>query len=119
MKFSRQNFNNYTINGNPFELFDNIIEFDDKIDRISSNFFEIFIKGNTLNTSDFSQDQMNILNDFVDYAGGLRRDKRSNPYKVFKSYKDSLIQEIDGNGTSFIFLSSDPNILVERSDYRD
>ena len=57
---------------------------------------------------------MNLLNDFVDYAGGLWGDKRSNLYKVLKSYKDSLIHEIDGQGTSFIFLSSNPNVLVER-----
>ena len=114
MKFSRQNFNNYSINDKPFELHDDIIEFDGKINRISSRFFKIFIKGTTLSTSDFTQKQMNLFNDFVDYAGGLRGDKRSNLHKVLKSYKDSLIQEIDGKGTSFIFLSSEPNILVER-----
>ena len=114
VKFSRQNFNSYTITDKPFELHDDIIEFDDKTNRISSNFFKTFIKGNTLNLSDFTQNEMNILNDFVDYAGGLRGDKKSNLHKVLKSSKDSLIQEIDGKGTSFVFQSSEPNILVER-----
>ena len=44
----------------------------------------------------------------------MERDTRSNLYKVLKSFKDSVIQEIDGDGARFIFLSSDTNVLVER-----
>ena len=57
---------------------------------------------------------MEDLNKFVENAGGLERDTRSNLSEVPKTFKDSLIQEIDGDGVSFIFLSSEPIVLVER-----
>ena len=56
---------------------------------------------------------MKDLNNFDDYAGGLERDRSSNLYKILKSFKQSNTQEIDGDGTSSIFLSSDPNTLTE------
>ena len=111
MRFSKPDLNNYKVNGKPFELYDNKLEFNNISKRFSHNFFIIFTKGNTLSINIFTQEEMNHLNDFVDYAGGLERDTRSNLYKVLKSFKDSLIH---GDGTSFIFLSSDPNVLVVR-----
>ena len=90
------------------------LEFDNKTSKISPSFFKIFTKRNNLNINNFTPNEIVTLKNFVEYAGGLERDTRSNLYKVLKSFKDSLIQEIDGDGTSFIFLSSDPNILVER-----
>ena len=71
MKFSRQDFNIYTINDKPFELYDNILEFDNTINRISPTFFKIFIKGNDLKSKASSKEELKHLNDFVDYAGGL------------------------------------------------
>ena len=114
MKISKQYFNHYKINDKPFELCDNILKFDDKAIRISPNFFKIVNKGNSLNVSNFTSKEKNDLNIFDDYAGGLERDRSSNLYKILKSFKQSNFQEIDGDGTTFIFLSSDPNALVER-----
>ena len=48
---------------------------------------------------------------FVDYAGGLGEDKRSNLYKSIQKIKKENIQ---GSSVSFVFLSSNPNVLVER-----
>ena len=47
----------------------------------------------------------------MDYAGGLGEDKRSNLYKSIQKIKKENIQ---GSSVSFVFLSSNPNVLVER-----
>ena len=48
---------------------------------------------------------------FVNYIGGLGKDRKSNLYKAIKYWQS---QYLEGQGVSYVFLSSDPNILVNR-----
>ena len=72
------------------------------------------MRGNKADYTQLSDEEKEALVEFVDYAGGLRRDVKSNLYKAVKYIKESQYQNIEGQGTSFILLSSDPNTLVER-----
>ena len=114
MKFSKKKFNNYKVNNKPFEVYDNKINFNEMEFKISPDFLKLFLKGNNVDFSEFTTEEMNALINFINYAGGLERDRRSNLHQALKSFKQSNIQEIDGDGINFIFLSSDPNTLVER-----
>ena len=112
-KFIKKDFNNYKINDKPFEVYYDRIKYDKEF-RISPSFFKIFHKGDTLYSSNFTHQEYDALYFFVDYAGGLERDRRSNLYKILKSFRQSNIQETDGDGTNFILLSSVSNVLDER-----
>ena len=114
MKFSKKDFNNYTINNKPFKLYDNKIKFNEMEFKISPDFLKLFFKANNIDYSEFTREESDALINFITYAGGLERDTRSNLNQAFKSFKQNNIQEIDGDGINFIFLSSDPNTLVER-----
>ena len=72
------------------------------------------MRGNKTDFSQLPDEEKEALVEFVDYAGELGRDVKSNLYKAIKYIKESQYQNIEGQGTSFIFLSSDPNTLVER-----
>ena len=116
MKFSKEDFNNYKINKKPFEIYDDKINFDRKEFEISSDFLKLFVKRKSVDFDEFTNEETNALSNFTDYAGGLERDKRSNLSKALRSFNQSNIQNIDGDGVSFIFLSSEPNVLVKRFD---
>ena len=113
MKFSKKDFNNYEINNKPFELYDSKIKFKEMEFNISPDFLELFHKANIIDYSKFTREESNALIKFINYAGGLR-DTRSNLNQAFKHFKKNKKQETKGDGISFIFLSSDPNTLVER-----
>ena len=78
MKFSKYVFNNYRVNDEPFEVYEDRIKLVDKGFAISPKFFKIFIKGNRLNSNTFTPEEITALSAFVDYAGGLERDTRTN-----------------------------------------
>ena len=112
-KFIKENFNNYKVNENPFKIIDNKIKFNDLEFEITPLFLQLSMRGNKAATQ-LSDEEKEALVEFVDYAGGLGRDVKSNLYKADKDIKESQYQNIEGQGTSFIFLSFDPNTLVER-----
>ena len=114
MKFTKKDFNNYKINNKPFKLYDNKIKFNEMEFKISPDFLKLFLKANNIDYSEFTREESDAVINFITYAGGLERDTRSNLNQAFKSFKQNNIQEIDGDGINFIFLSSDPNTLVER-----
>ena len=113
-KFTKENFNNYKVNENPFKIIDNKIKFNDLEFEITPLFLQLFMSGNKTDFTQLSDEEKEALVEFVDYAGGLGRDVKSNLYKTVKYIKESQYQNIEGQGTTFIFLSSDPNTLVER-----
>ena len=76
-------------------------------------FFNLFISGNRENYRNFSRDEQLALPLFVEYAGGLKGDKRSNLYRAVQ-YSKSATDIPPGSGVSYVFLSSDPNVLVQR-----
>ena len=51
---------------------------------------------------------------FIDYIGGLGKDKRSTLYKAYNNWPNPNLLNTQGQGISYVFLSSDPNILVNR-----
>ena len=112
MKFSKKDFNHYKINNKSSEVYDNKIDFNEKDFEVSPDFLKLFLKGKNIDFAEFTTEEMNALINFIDYAGGLGRDTRSNLYKAFKSFNRSNIEEVDGDGTRF--RSSDPKDLVER-----
>ena len=103
---------NVTSKNNKIEYFDGLnwkeIEFE-----ITPFFFNC-LSGNKTDFTQLSDEEKEALVEFVEYAGGLGRDVKSNLYKTVKYIKESQYQNIEGQGTTFIFLSSDPNTLVER-----
>ena len=113
-KFTKENFNNYKVNENPFKIIDNKIKFNDLEFEITPLFLQLFMRSNKADFTQLSDEEKEALVEFVDYAGGLGRDVKSNLYKALKFIEDFQHQNIEGEGTSFIFLSSDPNTLVER-----
>ena len=113
-KFTKENFNNYKVNENPFKIIDNKIKFNNLEFEITPLFLQLFMSGNKADFTQLSNEEKEALVEFVDYAGGLGRDVKSNLYKALKFIEDFQHQNIEGEGTSFIFLSSDPNTLVER-----
>ena len=74
-------------------------------------FFNLFISGNSEDYRNFSRDEQLALPLFVEYAGGLKGDKRSNLYRAVQ-YSKSATDIPPGSGVSYVFLSSDPNVLV-------
>ena len=112
--FTKENLNNYKVNENPFKIIDNQIKFNDLEFEITPLFLQLFMSGNKTDFTQLSDEEKEALVEFVDYAGGLGRDVKSNLYKTVKYIKESQYQNIEGQGTTFIFLSSDPNTLVER-----
>ena len=113
-KFSKENFNIYKVNEKPFRIIDNKINFNELEFEITPLFLQLFMKVNKADFTQLSDEEREALVEFVDYAGGLGRDVKSNLYKAVKYIENSKYQNIEGNGTNFVFLSSDPNTLVER-----
>ena len=113
-KFTKESFNNYKVNENPFKIIDNKIKFNDLEFEITPLFLQLFMRSNKADFTQLSDEEKEALVEFVDYAGGLGRDVKSNLYKALKFVEESQYQNIEGQGTSFVFLSSDPNNLVER-----
>ena len=112
--FTKEDFNNYTINNNPFKIIDNRINFNGLEYQITPLFLQLFMKGNKADFTKLSDEEKEALVAFIDYAGGLGRDVKSNLYQAVRFVENSKYQDIEGNGISFIFLSSDPNVLVNR-----
>ena len=89
--------------------------FDNKEYSISPSFVNLFIKNNKENYKHLSQEERLALPWFVEYAGGLRMEKKSSLYKAIKYWQDQYnFDNLEGQGISYVFLSSDPNILVNR-----
>ena len=112
MKFTQTDFNNYKVKGKDFKVYDKYIEFDGEKYEVSPSFFKIFLKTNDVTSNELNEDEKETLKKFVEYAGGLGQDKKSKLYNA--TNKSPKKQDIKGKGISFIFLSSDPNVLVER-----
>ena len=108
--FEKIDFNNYTVNGQPFSMIDDRISFDGKEYRITPSFIYLFIKGKSIDYKQFTQEEREALTDFIKYAGGLGKDRKSNLYNAY----NYIINNVEGSGTSVVFLPSDPNLLVER-----
>ena len=113
-KFTKENFNNYKVNENPFKIIDNKIKFNDLQFEITPLFLHLFMRSNKADFTQLSDEETEALVEFVENAGGLGRDVKSNLYKALKFVEESQYQNIEGQGTSFVFLSFDPNNLVER-----
>ena len=73
----------------------------------------MFLKGSRININQLTNDEKEGIVDFVDYAGGLGKDVRSNIYKLVKVIENTDYQAIESTG-NFIFRSSKPDSLVER-----
>ena len=110
-KFEKEDLNNYYINSKPFQIIDNKLIFNENEYIVFPYFYNIFLTRNTVNVKTFNDEEKEALINFVDYAGGLGEDKRSNLYKSIQKIKKENIQ---GSSVSFVFLSSNPNVLVER-----
>ncbi len=80
----------------------------------SQLFFNLSVFGNNATFKQLTDEESEALPNFVDYAGGLGRDVKSNLYKVLKFSEAKNLGNLGGAGTSFVFLSPDPNVLVER-----
>ena len=117
LKFTKENFNNYKVNENPFKIIDYKIKFNDLEFEITPLFLQLFMRGNKADFTKLSDEEKEALVEFVDYAGGLGRDVKSNLYKALKFIEDFQYQNIEGQGTRFIFLSSDPNTSVQRLEF--
>ena len=113
-KFTKENFNNYKVNENPFKVLDNRIEFNDLEFEITPFFLQLFLRSNKADFTELSDEEKEALIEFVDYAGVIGREVKSNLYKAIKFIGDFQYQNNEGQRTSFVFLSSDPNTLVER-----
>ena len=111
IKFKKQDFNNCSIYSNPFQIIDDKLIFNENEYKLSSYFFNIYPTGNKVDVNKFNDEEKEALVEFVEYAGGLGGDKRSNLYKSIQRVK---YKNIEGSSVSFIFLSSNPNVLVER-----
>ena len=109
-----KNFNNNKVNETPFKNIDNKIKFNDLEFEITPLFFQLFMRGKKADFTQLSDEEKEALVKFVDFAGELGRDVKSNLYKALKFLEDFQYQNIERHVTSFIFLSSNPNTLVER-----
>ena len=112
-KFTSSNINNYFVNRKPFRIVDDILHFDNHSFKITPMFFNLFISVNRENYRNFSNDEQIALPLFVEYAGGLKSDRRSNLYRAVQ-YSKAVTDTPPGSGVSYVFLSSDPNVLVQR-----
>ena len=137
--FIKKDLNNYSINKKPFQIVDKKLKFDNKEYEISPNFFKIFRpRINKLAalelTRNLSSIEKEALPHFVEYACGLGKDVKSKIYKAIKflrenpdsdsdgdseNFADLELQgqerELEGRGvTNYVFLSSNPDSLVER-----
>ena len=83
-EFTKENFNNYKVNENPFKIIDNKIKFNDLEFEITPLFLQLFMRGNKADFTQLSDEEKEALVEFVDYAGGLGRDVKSNLYKALK-----------------------------------
>ena len=117
LKFTKENFNNYKVNENPFKIIDYKIKFNELEFEITPLFLQLFMRGNKADFTKLSDEEKEALVEFVDYAGGLGRDVKSNLYKALKFIEDFQYQNIEGQGTRFIFPSSDPNTSVQRLEF--
>ena len=77
-KFKKQDLNIYHIYSNLFQIFDDKLKFNENQYKVSPYFFKTFLTGNKVDLTQFNEDEKEALIDFVDYAGGLAGDKRSN-----------------------------------------
>ena len=109
-KFTKTDINNYKVNDKSFKSIDNKL-----IIQKPSSFFNLFINNNRENYEHLTRAEQVALPLFVNYIGGLRKDHKSNLYKAVNywqsQYKD---QNVEGQGISYVFLSSVPNILVQK-----
>ena len=101
------------MNEKPFKIIDNKIKFNDLDIEITPLFLQLFMRGNKDDSTQLSDEEKEALVEFVDYAGGIGRDVKSNLFKVLKSIENFQYQNIEGQRTSFVFLSSDPNTFAE------
>ena len=137
-KFVKNDLNNYSVNEKPFQIIDKILKFDNKEYEISPNFFELFRPKNKISALELTRIEREALQYFVQYAGGLGRDVKSKIFEVIKlsnalneenhdsdfdgdaeNFGDlELLREeraFEGRGVaSYVFLSSNPDTLVER-----
>ena len=58
IKFSKEDFNNYKINNKPFEVYDDKINLDRKEFKVSSDLLNLFLKGNTVDFAEFTNEEM-------------------------------------------------------------
>ena len=81
------------------------MKFNDNEYIVSPYFFNIFLFRNTVDVKTFNEEEKEALIKFIEYAGGLGGDVKSNLYKSIQKIKKENIQ---GSSVSFVFLSSNP-----------
>ena len=136
--FIKNDLNNYSINENPFQIVDKKLKFDNKEYEISPNFFELFRPKNKICVLELTSMEKEALSHFVEYAGGSGGDVKSKIYKAIKFLRENSGSDSDGDSenfadielqreenafnralegrgvTNYVFLSSNPDTLVER-----
>ena len=114
-KFTKSDINNYKVNDKPFKTIDNKLIFDQNEIQITPSFFNLFIKNNKEDYLHLTRAEQIALPLFINYIGGLKKDRKSNLYKAVNYWQEQYnIDNVEGQGVSYVFLSSDPNILVKR-----
>ena len=109
-KFTPSVINNYMANDLPLQIIDDKIQYDNSRFKLTPSFFNLFIRGNKENNRTLTTDEQLLLHLFVEYAGGLRKDNKTSLYRAI-NYWRNLVQNLERNGISYVFLSSDTNIL--------
>ena len=83
--------------------------------EITPSFFNLFIKNNTENCKQLTDDERTALPMFIKYIGGLGKATENLFYIKLINYWQNQYENLEGQGVvSYVFLSSDPNILVNR-----
>ena len=93
-KFIKNDLNNYSINGKPFQIDDKKLKFHNNEYEISPRFFELFrskiSKLDALEiTRNLSSIEKEALPHFVEYAGGLGKDVKSKIYVAIKFLQEN------------------------------
>ena len=115
-KFTKSDINNYKVNDKPFKIIDNKLIFNQNEIQITPSFLNLFIKNNRVDYLHLTKAEQIALPLFVNYIGGLKSDRKSNLYKAVNYWQNqNKNQRVEGQGISYIFLSSDPNILVKKT----
>ena len=76
----RRNFINFKVNEKPLKIIDNQINFNELEFEITPPFLQLFMKVIKADFTQLSDEEKEALVEFVDSAGGLRRDVKSNLY---------------------------------------
>ena len=89
--FKSSDINNYTVNNQSFKVIDNKLIFDDeRIFEFLLHFLIYSLKVIKKIINTYQKKNKIALPWFVEYAGGLKMDKKSNLYKAIKYWQESI-----------------------------